>query len=97
VDPQLPVCSLTSLQLFAKPLPIADLLITKIGNSSQLSDGAAASLLMKRSTAEKLKLPILATFRAFSVVGVEPAIMGVGPAYHEKREGRERERANYFI
>eukprot|EP00026_Physarum_polycephalum_P009578 Phypoly_transcript_09706.p1 GENE.Phypoly_transcript_09706~~Phypoly_transcript_09706.p1 ORF type:complete len:454 (+),score=85.90 Phypoly_transcript_09706:102-1364(+) len=54
---------------------------TTAGNSSQLSDGAAASLLMKRSTAEKLKLPILATFKAFSVVGVEPAIMGVGPAY----------------
>jgi acetyl-CoA acyltransferase 1 len=54
---------------------------TTAGNSSQLSDGAGAALLMKRSTAEKLKLPILATFRAFSAVGVEPSIMGVGPAY----------------
>lgn len=54
---------------------------TTAGNSSQLSDGAAASLIMKRSTAEKLKLPILAIFKAFAVVGVEPAIMGVGPAY----------------
>jgi len=54
---------------------------TTAGNSSQLSDGAAAVLLMKRSTAEKLKLPILGIFRGFSAVGVEPSIMGVGPAY----------------
>jgi len=54
---------------------------TTAGNSSQLSDGAAAVLLMKRSTAEKLKLTPLGTFRAFAVSGVEPAIMGVGPAY----------------
>ncbi len=51
------------------------------GNSSQLSDGAAAALLMKRSTAEKLKLPVLGVFRSFSAVGVEPYVMGVGPAY----------------
>jgi len=54
---------------------------TTAGNSSQLSDGAAVVLLMKRSTAEKLKMNILGTFRAFSAVGVEPSIMGVGPAY----------------
>jgi len=54
---------------------------TTAGNSSQVSDGAAAVLFMKRSTAEKLKLPILARFRSFSVVGVPPKIMGVGPAY----------------
>lgn len=54
---------------------------TTAGNSSQLSDGAGAALLMKRSTAEKLKLPIQGVFRAFAAVGVEPSIMGVGPAY----------------
>jgi len=54
---------------------------TTAGNASQLSDGAAAALLMKRSTAEKLGLKPLATFRSFAAVGVEPAIMGVGPAY----------------
>jgi len=54
---------------------------TTAGNSSQLSDGAAAMLVMKRSTAEKLKLPIQGIFRSFTSVGVEPAIMGVGPAY----------------
>jgi len=51
------------------------------GNSSQTSDGAAATLLARRSVAEKLKLPIIATLRSFAAVGVEPAIMGVGPAY----------------
>lgn len=54
---------------------------TTAGNSSQLSDGAAVVLLARRSTAEKLKLNILGTFRAFSAVGVEPSIMGVGPAF----------------
>lgn len=54
---------------------------TTAGNSSQLSDGAGAALLMKRSTAEKLKLPIVGVFRSFAAVGVEPSIMGVGPAY----------------
>jgi len=54
---------------------------TTAGNSSQLSDGAGAMLVMKRSTAEKLKLPIQGIFRSFASVGVEPSIMGVGPAF----------------
>lgn len=45
-----------------------------------MSDGAAACLIMKRSEALKRGLPILGVLRSFSVVGVEPAIMGVGPA-----------------
>jgi len=53
---------------------------TTAGNASQTSDGAAAMLVTKRSVAEKLKLPIQGIFRSFAVVGVEPAIMGVGPA-----------------
>lgn len=54
---------------------------TTAGNSSQLSDGAAAMIVTKRSTAERLKLPIQGIFRSFAVIGVEPAIMGVGPAF----------------
>uniref|UniRef100_A0A7C8ZLZ2 acetyl-CoA C-acyltransferase n=1 Tax=Opuntia streptacantha TaxID=393608 RepID=A0A7C8ZLZ2_OPUST len=50
------------------------------GNSSQVSDGAGAVLLMKRSLAMKRGLPILGVFRSFSVVGVDPAVMGIGPA-----------------
>ncbi|KAJ6713063.1 hypothetical protein OIU79_009123 [Salix purpurea] len=53
---------------------------TTAGNSSQVSDGAAAVLLMKRSVAMRKGLPILGVFRAFVVVGVDPATMGVGPA-----------------
>ncbi|KAJ1432371.1 Thiolase-like [Sesbania bispinosa] len=53
---------------------------TTAGNSSQVSDGAGAVLLMKRSVAVKKGLPILGVFRTFAAVGVDPAIMGVGPA-----------------
>jgi acetyl-CoA acyltransferase 1 len=49
------------------------------GNASQVSDGAAAVLMMKRSTAEKLGQPILGKFVAASIVGVAPLLMGVGP------------------
>ena len=51
------------------------------GNSSQTSDGAAALVLMSREKAETLKVKPVATFRSFSVAGVPPEFMGVGPAY----------------
>lgn len=52
------------------------------GNSSQVSDGAAATLLMRRSTATQLGLggSIMGKFVAASVVGCKPDEMGVGPA-----------------
>jgi acetyl-CoA acyltransferase 1 len=53
---------------------------TTAGNSSQVSDGAAAVLLCTRRKAEELKLPIMGAFRSFSVVGCDPEIMGIGPA-----------------
>ncbi|KAH0930226.1 LOW QUALITY PROTEIN: hypothetical protein HID58_015953 [Brassica napus] len=53
---------------------------TTAGNSSQVSDGAGAVLLMKRSLATQKGLPVLGVFRTFAAVGVDPAIMGVGPA-----------------
>lgn len=49
------------------------------GNASQVSDGAAAVLLMKRSTAERLGQQILGKFVSASVVGVPPLLMGIGP------------------
>lgn len=49
------------------------------GNASQISDGAAAVLLMKRSTAEKLGQKILGKYVAASIVGVKPLLMGIGP------------------
>lgn len=52
------------------------------GNSSQVSDGAAATLLMRRSVAAQLGLTdsIMGKFVAASVVGCKPDEMGVGPA-----------------
>uniref|UniRef100_A0A7N0VKX1 acetyl-CoA C-acyltransferase n=1 Tax=Kalanchoe fedtschenkoi TaxID=63787 RepID=A0A7N0VKX1_KALFE len=50
------------------------------GNSSQVSDGAGAVLLMKRRLANRKGLPILGVFRSFTAVGVDPAVMGIGPA-----------------
>jgi acetyl-CoA acyltransferase len=49
------------------------------GNSSQMSDGAAAAVVMSRERAEALGLKPLAAFRSFAVAGVEPEIMGIGP------------------
>jgi hypothetical protein len=46
----------------------------------QITDGAAAVLLMTRREALRRGLPILGIFRSFAAVGVDPAIMGVGPA-----------------
>lgn len=49
------------------------------GNASQISDGAAAVLLMRRSTADRLGQTILGKYVAASVVGVPPLLMGIGP------------------
>ena len=49
------------------------------GNSSPLSDGAAGVIIMSREKAEALGLTPRLKFRNFSVAGVRPEIMGVGP------------------
>jgi acetyl-CoA acyltransferase 1 len=49
------------------------------GNSSQVTDGAAAILMMRRSMAEKLGQPIMAKFVSATVAGLAPRIMGIGP------------------
>ncbi|KAL4956760.1 Thiolase, N-terminal domain-containing protein [Aspergillus filifer] len=49
------------------------------GNSSQVTDGAAAVLLMRRSKAIELGQPILAKFCGATVAGVPPRVMGIGP------------------
>jgi len=54
---------------------------THAGNASQVSDGAAAVLLARRSVAKRLGLPIVGKFVQAATVGVPPRIMGVGPAY----------------
>ena len=49
------------------------------GNASQVSDGAAAAVLMTVEKAKELGLAPMAIFRHFVVVGVPPEIMGIGP------------------
>jgi acetyl-CoA acyltransferase len=49
------------------------------GNSSQMSDGAAAVLVMERDKAESLGLKPLVRFLGYAVAGVRPEVMGIGP------------------
>mgnify|MGYP003694108903 CR=1 FL=1 len=49
------------------------------GNSSGITDGAAALLLTSLAEAKKSGLPILATLGRSAEVGVDPSIMGIGP------------------
>jgi len=51
------------------------------GNSSQLSDGACAVLLMERRRAEGLGIKPKITFRGFAIAGCEPDEMGIGPVF----------------
>lgn len=51
------------------------------GNSSQMTDGAAATILMAKEKAEELGIKQIAKFHNFQVVGVRPDEMGVGPRY----------------
>ncbi|MEK7240789.1 MAG: thiolase family protein [Gemmatimonadota bacterium] len=53
--------------------------VVTAGNSSPLSDGAAALLLMSADKAKELGLRPLARFVTFATAGVAPDIMGVGP------------------
>jgi acetyl-CoA acyltransferase len=51
------------------------------GNSSQLSDGASATLVMSRQRADELGIPYKLIFRGFTVAGCEPDEMGIGPVF----------------
>jgi acetyl-CoA acetyltransferase family protein len=51
------------------------------GNSSQLSDGASATLLMSTERAKALGITPKLIFRGFAVVGCEPDEMGIGPVF----------------
>ncbi|KAH7106779.1 3-ketoacyl-CoA thiolase [Auriculariales sp. MPI-PUGE-AT-0066] len=51
------------------------------GNASQITDGAAAVLLMTRKRAEELGLKPIAKYVTTSVVGLAPRIMGIGPSF----------------
>jgi acetyl-CoA acyltransferase len=72
----------TSLEVLGKLKPAfhAHGVVTA-GNSSQMSDGAAAALLMSAERARALGLKPLARFLAFATAGCLPEEMGVGPVY----------------
>jgi acetyl-CoA acyltransferase len=49
------------------------------GNSSQVSDGAAAVVIASRSVAQAAGWPVMGLLRSYQVAGVPPEIMGIGP------------------
>jgi acetyl-CoA acyltransferase len=70
----------TSLDALAKLRPAFHVQGTvTAGNSSQMSDGAAALLVMEAGRARELGLAPLARFVAFATAGVEPERFGIGP------------------
>lgn len=61
-----------------RPVFAADGSVTA-GNASQTSDGAAFCLVMSEDMVKELNLEPVARLASYSVVGVEPRIMGIGP------------------
>jgi len=61
-----------------KPAFAADGIVTA-GNASQMSDGAAAAVVVSATRAKELGLAPLARFVTYAVAGVPPEIMGIGP------------------
>lgn len=74
--PETTLEGLNSLQ----PVRGADKFVTA-GNASQLSDGAAAVVLMEEKEAEKRGLAPLGRFKGFAVAGCAPDEMGIGPVF----------------
>jgi acetyl-CoA acyltransferase len=62
-----------------KPVFKPDGGVITAGNSSQISDGAAATLIMTAAKANELGLTPRARFHAFALAGVDPVIMLTGP------------------
>ena len=76
-----PETTLEGLQALKGAVPgIKETTITA-GNSSQLSDGAAAVVLMDSQLAQKRGLAPLGFYRGFAVAGCEPGEMGIGPVF----------------
>ncbi|HKX40816.1 MAG TPA: thiolase family protein [Burkholderiaceae bacterium] len=53
--------------------------VVTAGTASPLTDGAAAVLVTRDEFAARHRLPALARIRSFATVGVDPAVMGIGP------------------
>ncbi len=52
-----------------------------VGNSSQITDGAAALLLMSETEAKRRALPVLGYLKDYAFAALEPERMGLGPVY----------------
>jgi len=72
-----------TLEQLAKLKPVFDKASGTVtaGNSSQLTDGACAMLVMTRSKAQSLGYEILGRIAAYDTIGLEPREMGLGAAY----------------
>jgi acetyl-CoA C-acetyltransferase len=71
----------TSADALAALTPVSGGGTITAGNASQLSDGAAACLVMDGREAERRGLEPLGAFRGFAVAGCEPDEMGIGPVF----------------
>ena len=72
----------TSMEGLAKLKPVrGDGFCITAGNASQLSDGAAACVVMDAKLAEKRGIEPLGFYRGLAVAGCEPDEMGIGPVY----------------
>jgi acetyl-CoA C-acetyltransferase len=71
----------TTLAGLATLKPVRDGGTITAGNASQLSDGAAAVLVMDAALAEKRGLQPLGIYRGLAVAGCEPDEMGIGPVF----------------
>jgi len=56
-----------------------------VGNSSQITDGAAFAVLMSESKAKALNLEVLGYIRDFAYAGLDPSRMGLGPVFAAKK------------
>ena len=80
--PQTTMADLEKLQpVFKGGQQVAQGRYVTAGNASQLSDGAAAVVLMERGLAERRGLPVLGAYRAIAVAGCAPEEMGIGPVF----------------
>ncbi len=72
----------TTIETLAKLRPVfARKGTVTAGNSSQMTDGAAATLIMSGEKAKELGVTPVAKFSCYTTVGCSPEEMGVGPRY----------------
>ncbi len=74
-----PVRPGTSVETLARLRPVMGDGVVTAGNSSPMSDGAGAVVVMEKQKAKEMGLDILGTFKSYAASGVDPRIMGTGP------------------